>query len=246
THNDDPTNFESSSTFTGNVITLNNIGIEKREVLIVQAGLVLNTTTISPGISLTTAISAIRISDGVELLDGYQSISGNSIILSVASGAVVGDVVDVLYTVQLNTAATPVVDYDRGGYYIDYTYLADEILVSYEYGDNDLDFRESKALNQGEQYYVSYKVGALRDSLLSNFGSLIDIAEFKSFDIDFDRETYRDALTGALQSFLKGPTIPAMEQIVSNVTKITPEIIESAFQVWSLGYSRLYLQPVSI
>src|SRR5690606_33332484 len=32
----------------------------------------------------------------------------------------------------------------------------------------------------------------------------------------------------------------AMEQIVSNITKITPEIIESVFQVWSLGYSHLY------
>jgi hypothetical protein len=241
-----PIDFGPSATSQANIITLDSVGIERREVLVVQPGLELDVSQISPGIVLSTAINAIRLSDNVELLDGYETLLNNTITLAVSSGAVVGDVVDVLYTVVLNGASTPVVDYDRGGYYIDYTYLADEILVSYEYGDNNLDFRTSKALNEGDTYYVSYKVGALRDSLLSNFGSLVDIAEFKSFDINLNREIYRSALIGALQSFTKGPTIPAMQQIVFNITKIIPEIIESAFQVWSLGYSHLYGNPIEI
>lgn len=241
-----PVDFGPSATSQANIITLDSIGIERREVLVVQPGLELDVSQISPGVVLSTAIDAIRLSDNVNLLDGYETLAGNTITLAVSSGAIVGDVVDVLYTVVLNGASTPVVDYDRGGYYIDYTYLADEILVSYEYGDNNLDFRTSKALNEGDTYYVSYKVGALRDSLLSNFGSLVDISEFKSFDINLNREVYRSALIGALQSFTKGPTVPAMQQIVSNITKIIPEIIESAFQVWSLGYSHLYGNSIKI
>jgi hypothetical protein len=207
----------------------------------VGAGLTVTVPFISSGIVLSTAISVVRISDSVELLDGYQTISGNTITLSATSGAVAGDLVDVLYTVVMNAAATPVVDYNRGDYYVDYTYLLDEILVTYEYGDNVVDFRESDALDEGTEYFVTYKIGALRDALLKNFGSLVDIPELNVFDEDLNREIYRDILQGALQSYTKGPTLPAMKLLVSSITKIDPRIIEAAFSVWSLGLS--YLQP---
>src|SRR5690606_13025625 len=42
----------------------------------------------------------------------------------------------------------------------------------------------------------------------------------------------------------KGPTIPAMKKIVSNITKIDPELIESIFEVWSLGDSHLYPKDI--
>lgn len=238
--NDSPINFSPAASFSGNVISLDSTGIERVETLIVQAGRKINVNTGSPGISLNTALSVIRSSDNSQLLDGSESISGDTITLSVASGASPGDVVEVIYTVILNTSATPVVDYNRGDYFADYTYLADEILVSYEYGDNVLDFRASDTLNEGDEYFVTYRVGALRDTLLPNFGGLVRINELQNFSVDFNRESYRDVLTGALQSFTKGPTIPALEQIVSSVTKITPEIIESIFELWSLGNSYLY------
>ena len=95
-------------------------------------------------------------------------------------------------------------------------------------------------MDKGDEYYVTYKVGALRDSLLQNFGSLIDIPVMNTFDVTLARESYRDALKAALQSFTKGPTIPAIKLLVSNITKIDPEIIEGAFQAWSLGVSHLY------
>jgi hypothetical protein len=234
---------QAISGFSGATITLDDFGVEQREQLVVGTGLTIDVTSISPGIQIGTAISVIRLSDDVELLDGYETVVGNTITLSGSSGAVAGDAVYVIYSVVLNGAATPVVDYDHGGFYVDYTYLLDEILVSYEHGDNVIDYRESDALNIGEEYFVTYRIGALRDALLSNFGSLVDIDTIKAFDTSLSREIYRDALMAALQSFTKGPTIPAMKLIAQLITKIEPEIIEAVFQVWSLGISRLYLSP---
>lgn len=235
-----PTNFAPGATFSGTIITLDPIGIEKQAPgLVVKTGLEVTVPFISPGINLSTAISVIRVSDGASLLDGYETILGNSIFLNIGT---VGDVVNVVYTVVLNGAATPIVDYDHGGLYLDYSFISDEILISYEYGDNQLDFSQSATLDPGETYFVSYRTGALRDELFDNFGSLVGIPDFQSFDTDFKRENYRDALIGALQSFTKGPTIPALKELVSSVTKITPRITEALFRVWSLGVS--FLQPL--
>lgn len=237
-----PTNFSIGSTFSGAVIILSTAGVEKQDSLIVGPGLTVTVPTITAGIELNTAGSVVRISDGYEFINGLETISGNTITLSASSTAIVGDVVNVVYTVVLNGAATPVVDYDRGEYFANYTFLADEILVSYEHGDNSINFRSSDTLNEGDNYFVTYKIGALRDSLLTNFGTLVDIPEVQNFDIDFARDSYRDVLIGALQSFTKGPTIPAMETLVSSVSKITPQIIEAIFEFWSLGVSHLFRQ----
>lgn len=241
-----PINFGLNAISSGNVIILDTAGVEQTQTTTVGAGLDINIVTPSSGISLNTVTSVVRVLDNQELLDGYQTISGNTITLSGSSGAVFGDIVNVIYTVVLNTAATPIVDYNRGDYYIDYTYIADEIIVSYEYGDNVLDFRESNTLNVGQEYFVSYRVGALRDSLLENFGSLIDIPELNTFDVDLERERYRDALIGALQSFSRGPTNQSMKDMIAEVTKIQPEIIEAAFQYWALGISPLYQNPFKL
>ncbi len=239
-----PTNFGDNVTISANVISLSEIGVIKQETLIIQSGLILNTTFISPGIELSSIVSLIRIEDQVQL---NGTISGNSIILEAAESPNVGESVIVTYYVKLNSSATPIVDYNRGDYFIDYTYLADEILVSYEYGDNCIDFRSSQAINEGQTYYVTYKVGALRDALLKNFGSLVNLPILNnSFDISFPRENYREALQAALQSFTKGPTIPAMKSLVSQITHIEPELIESAFQNWSLGISHLSPNPIEL
>lgn len=243
---ENPINFGETATSSANIIILDPEGVQQTVVTTVGPGLVITVPTSSSGISLNNAISVVRVSDSIELLDGYEVISGNTITLSASSGAVAGDTVEVIHTVKLNTSATPVVDYDRGEYFIDYTYLADEIIVSYEYGDNSLDFRESTTLDVGQEYYVNYRVGALRDSLLENFGSLMEIPELNSFNVDLERERYRDALIGALQSFTRGPTNPSMKDMIAEVTKIQPEIIEAAFQYWSLGISPLYQNEFKI
>lgn len=235
-----PVNFGPSASFNANTIILDSDGVETSQNTTVGAGLVINIDTNSTGISLNSVKSVVRISDNQELLDGYESISGNDITLSGGSGAVAGDAVNVIYNVVLNNAATPIVDYDRGEHFIDYTYLADEIIVSYEYGDNVLDFRESTTVEVGQEYFASYRVGALRDSLLENFGSLIEIPELNSFSVDLERERYRDAIIGSLQSFTRGPTNPSMKDMIAEVTKIQPEIIEAAFQYWALGITPLY------
>lgn len=244
TNNVNPTNFGENTTVSANIITLDSTGVQKQETLIVQTGGILNATFITNGIEIINVISAIRQSDKVDLWATPGLISGYTITLNGASSQVSGDVVFVTYNVGLNSSATPVVDYNRGDYFIDYSFLADEILISYEYGDNNLDFRQSDSVDEGTSYFVSYKAGALRDALLKNFGTLVNIPILNSFDTSLPRENYRDALKAALQSFTKGPTIPAMMQIVSNITHIDPEIIEAAFQSWSLGISRLYPAPI--
>lgn len=233
----EPTNFAEASTFSNNIITLNDVGITKSVRAKVKAGLEINVPSISPGIVIGTVQSIIRISDSAQLLDGYQTISGNDINLSGTSGANVDDVVDVIYTVVLNGASTPIVDYNRGDFFIDYSYLADELIISYEWGDNVIDFRTSNTLEENDTYYVTYLIGALRNSLLENFGSLVQVEELQVFDEELEREVYRDLIQGALQTFTKGPTIPAMKQLIAQVTQIDPRIREAEF--WSLGVSYL-------
>lgn len=240
TTNVTPTNFGVGATSVANVITLDPNGVEKQELLTVAAGPTVTVSFISDGAEIIDVVSVLRVNDGVELFDAGGSFSDYEITLSGVGAPTPGDVVRVIYRVGLNGSATPVVDYNRGDYFVDYTYLADEILVSYEYGDNVLDFRNSTSIDEGTQYFVTYKVGALRDSLLKNFGSLVDIPVVNSFDTTFPRENYRDALTGALQSFTKGPTIPAMKTLVSSITHIDPDIAEAVFNVWSLGISYLF------
>lgn len=135
-----------------------------------------------------------------------------------------------------------VVDYNFGNLYIDYTYLQDELLVSYEYGNNSIDWSISSSLSEGDQYYVTYKYGALRDSLLLNFGSLTQVPELTNFSPTFDREVYRSVVQGTLQSFIEGPTVPAIKRIVESFTDVTPEITETVFDEWIVGRNHLHLR----
>lgn len=231
-----PTNFAESATWDDNIITMDSTGVDKSVRTVVGPGLVVTVPFISPGIVVATAQSVARVSDSTQLVSG-ATITGNTITLSGASGATVGDVVDVVYTVVLNGSSTPIVDYNRGDLFIDYTYLADEIIISYEWGDNVIDWRESTVLEENDTYYVTYLIGALRNSLLENFGSLVRVPELQVFDEELEREVYRDLIQGALQTFTQGPTIPAMKQLIAQVTQIDPKIREATW--WSLGVSYL-------
>jgi hypothetical protein len=187
------------------------------------------------------------VSDGQQLWNSSSGsvVPGNPIklVLPGTGSPAIGDLVNVNYSFTINSLARVVVDYNKGDFFIDYSYVADEILVSYEYGDNALDFRQNKNLPQGTQYYVSYKVGALRDALLKNFGTLVNVPLLATFDLELDRERYRDALMAALSSFIQGPTIAAMKNIGQIISHIEPAIVESAFNSWSLGSSILFPEP---
>ncbi len=124
---------------------------------------------------------------------------------------------------------------DFGKIYVSYTYAYDDVYVYYEYGDNQIDWSISNSISSGQNYFVSYKYGALREALRANFGLLTKLPFFTNFSLDVDRELYRSALKGTLQSFTKGPTIPAFKGLVSSFTDIDPEITESVFGNWILG-----------
>lgn len=167
--------------------------------------------------------------------DGYVESSTNRIYLPTTTTANVGDLTTAKYSVGLRSGAGVLIDYSSGDLFVDYTYSQDQILISYEYGDNILDWSISSTLNTGDEYYISYKYGALRNSLRDNFGVLTGIPELSVIPEELDRETYRNALKGTLQSFVRGPTIPSIEGLVEAFTDITPIITETAFLEWILG-----------
>lgn len=136
-----------------------------------------------------------------------------------------------------------IIDYDIGNLFINYNYVYDSLIVSYEYGDNELDFSIGDALSYGQEYYVTYRYGALRQALLTNFGSLTQIPELTNFDLSFNRELYRNAVIGALQAFLTGPTTSALTKMVSSITKTDPSIRELDFNEWTADRDNLYLSP---
>lgn len=168
-------------------------------------------------------------------LDGYYDINTdtfeeNVITLGASNPLSVGDAV--------------IVNYNPGNIYADYRYLKDDILVSYEYGKNSIDWSVSNTLDEDDEYFVTYKYGALRDPLLLNFGALTQIPVLSNFPYDFDREVYRSVVGGTLQSFVKGPTIPAIKQLVEAFTDVTPTITEEAFNNWVLGRDYLNLNKI--
>lgn len=204
-----------------------------------------NIPYISPGIQYT--FSVVRVSDSKPLWNSSGTIvPGNplKLILPGINSPAANDLVNVTYSFTIVPLERVVVDYNKGDFFVDYTYVADELLVSYEYGDNVLDFRQNKNLSVGKQYYVSYKAGALRDALLKNFGTLVNVPDLSNFDLSLDRERYREALQAALSSFIKGPTVGAIKNLVQIITHIEPQLIESVFEAWSLGSSLLF--PIGI
>lgn len=244
-NNTTPINFAEAATFSNKSITVTPIVREEYHAVEfdgVNYVIVLNTglTYLSPNI--TVEVSVTRLSDSQDLWGGGGSITLGNLLTLVLPGTgspTVGDSVFVTYTYTINDLSHVIVDYNKGEYYVDYTALTDEIIVSYEYGNNALDFREASALNPGDVYFVSYKVGALRDALLKNFGSLIDISVLNTFDVTFSRERYRDAITGAMHSFSQGPTVNAIKDIVETISHLPAEVNESIFENWSLGQSLL-------
>ena len=247
-----PLNFANVSTFSGFNITASSINKETFESVQYDsdtAEYYININENIPYLSsnITYTFSAIRISDSAELWDGSGTIVPGSTVKLVLSGInspAAGELVRIIYNFVINDLSRIIIDYNKGDLFIDYTYIADEIIISYEYGDNVLDFRTARNLSAGETYYASYKVGALRDALSKNFGTLVNIPELINLDIDFNRERYRDALIAALTSFIQGPTLTAIKNIGKTISHIEPEITESIFENWSLGNSLLVPESI--
>lgn len=131
------------------------------------------------------------------------------------------------------------IDYEYGPLFVDYTAITDNIVIDYEWGDNSLNFSQSN-LGVGTEYYVTYRYGALRNDLLANFASLTQIDELIQATPDLPRETLRDLLLAALQTFPRGPTLGSFENIAQIPTLIKPDIRELTFNEWTVGRDNLY------
>lgn len=252
TNSTNPINFTlvSSSTIGGFNISVGSINKQSFETVQFDGSNYFitineNIPYLSPGIVYTFSVT--RVSDSQQLWNTSGTIvPGNplKLVLPGISSPQAGDLVNVTYSFNISQLERVIVDYNKGDFFVDYTYVADEILVSYEYGDNVIDFRNNKNLPTGSNYYVSYKAGALRDALLKNFGTLVNVPILSTFDLSLERERYREALQAALSSFIQGPTVAAIKNIGHIITHIEPELIESAFEIWSLGSSLLF--PIGV
>jgi len=250
TNNTNPINFATVSTSSNFNITVGSINRQSFENVQFDGTnyfITLNENIPYLSTGIIFSFSVVRVSDSQQLWDGSGTIvAGNplKLVLSGTGSPQVGDLVNVNYSFTIAPLERVIVDYNKGDFFVDYTYIADEILVSYEYGDNVIDFRRNTNLPTGTNFYVSYKVGALRDALLKNFGTLVNVPDLSTFDLSLDRERYREALQAALSSFVQGPTVNAIKNIGKIITHIQPDLIESAFEIWSLGSSLLF--PASI
>lgn len=250
-NNTSPLNFSSVSTFSDKNITVN--ALTGNEFTTVQYDgtnyyVILNKELPYISANITYSYSVKKASNSAELWNGSGIVTpGNFIKLQLPgiNSPTAGELVNVVYTFSINDLSKIIVDYSKGDLFVDYTYLADEIIVSYEHGDNVLDFRQSETVSAKNEYYVTYKVGALRDALVKNFGKLIDIPELADLDIGLDRERYRDAAVAALSSFIQGPTVSAIKNIGKTISHVDPDIFESLFEGWSLGNSLLNTEKIT-
>lgn len=253
-----PINFATGATVSNSSptnITLTNVSIEDSSLTVQQSGSKSYieaeriASLFSSGLAqLVSAVSVVDEVTGVNYFsqgsDGYVESSTNRIYLP--NNSALGRTVVATYTAKLLDGAAVLVGYTTGNMYIDYTYAKDELLISYEYGDNVLDWSISNTISEGSTYYVSYRYGALRNTLRDNFGVLTGIDELSVIKDNLTREVYRSAIIGALQTFPKGPTIPSIKTLVSSFTQIDPEIIESVFLEWILGRDYLNLCPMKL
>ncbi len=194
--------------------------------------------------SINSVVSIQRISDGYETY--YTPMSNGSFginNITLPTDKTVSDGESVLVRVKLTliTNSDVIVDYNRGEMFVDYIYCNDELIISYEHGDNCIDFRDvSTEVSENSIYYVSYKYGALRDALFANFGTLVDIDILHNFNVDLNRERYRDALMACLQTFPKGPQVQAISNIAKIISHADPIIWESFNDEWIVGLGHLY------
>lgn len=157
-----------------------------------------------------------------------------------------GSIVKIKYvtTVSPQPGTAVAVEYSSGSIFFDYVAMNDELVVYYEYGDNEIDWSINNSIAEGQPYFVSYKYGALRSALVRNFGRLTAIPFFENQSLSVDRELYRDAVYGVLSAYPKGPTVPAISGLVQSIVKTTPDIKELQFGSWILG--RDYLSPQKV
>lgn len=220
-----------------------------------QASIVVSAPTIIPVIDPTARIESQSV------LQQSTPIVGNTTLLfpldapiTIGTNLQVGYVPkllnDEITAANANTlsagGAGMVIDYSVGQFFLDYSHLDDELLISYDWGDNQLDWSINDTLNIGEPYYVSYQYGASRDGLETNFGPLTNVSFLQNAPLSITRETYRTAVSAAIKAFLKGPTHEAVRLLAHAFTQVDPDIREAILNQWIVGRDPLSLQaPVT-
>lgn len=139
--------------------------------------------------------------------------------------------------------------------YADYSYVADSLIVDYVYGDNAIDWSPNMSAlkqpgmnylnvdNDGDEYYVSYKIGAREPALYDNFAYVLGSTALNASSRRWAKETYRKAILGVIAAYLSGPTFLGVSELVEIFTQTPPEIIEANTFGWTLGKNYVYTVP---
>lgn len=187
-------------------------------------------TSIGSGMTKLLIPLDAAVSIGMNIQIGYIPTSLNNRILAAESNVLSAG------------GSGMVIDYAAGQFFLNYTHLDDELLVSYDYGDNEIDWSISDVLSENDPYFVSYKYGASRNGLETNFAPLTQIDFLQTAPLSISRETYRTAVGAAIKSFLKGATHEAVRLLCHSFTQIDPDIEEAILNQWLIGRDPLSLQ----
>ena len=139
-----------------------------------------------------------------------------------------------------------------------YSYVADSLVIDYVYGDNGIDWSPNLSALQGsgtryigvqddgEPYYVSYKIGAREKALYNNFAYALGTPLLDVSSRRWAKEMYRKAIVGVISAYLAGPTFLGIDALVETFTGTPPEILEGTTIGWILGENYTYTRPESL
>jgi len=139
-----------------------------------------------------------------------------------------------------------------------YSYVADSLVIDYVYGDNGIDWslnlnalqpsgtRYIGVEDDGEPYYVSYKIGAREPALYNNFAYALGTPLLDASSRRWAKEMYRKAIIGVISAYLAGPTFFGVDSLVEIFTETPPEILEGNTFGWILGENYIYTKPESL
>ena len=139
-----------------------------------------------------------------------------------------------------------------------YSYVVDSLVIDYVYGDNGIDWSTNlNALqpsgtrfigvqDDGERYYVTYKIGAREPALYNNFAYALGTPSLDASSRRWAKEMYRKAIVGVISAYLAGPTFYGIDSLVETFTDTPPEIVEGSTYGWILGENYIYVKPESL
>lgn len=134
----------------------------------------------------------------------------------------------------LSIGSSVVADYSYGAVMASYETSDDELVISYEYGNNAIRFINDK-IKEGSSYFISYDYGCKKEDLLSRFMPMVGNPQLNDYYSNGNTFLLRDFTGGALAAFNNGSTRKSIKDFVSRVLKEKPVVQENNFDELTIG-----------